>query len=564
MGPITALRAGLVTLVGLAASACASTPAFLGPDEGPQTAYGAVLSASYASGVRDVEASARLYGEALSFDPGSAHVNERAFLSALTAGAFNLADRASVDVIQNEGASQLAYRYVDAARLAGARLSAEPVAEAEADRFSALVASILDDWQVAKQSRRSRDALAEALLNEPMDVSGYRLVHRALLLELAGYDAEAEAAYRAADAALDLRDYTTVLLGAFLERQGRDDDARLAYRAQIARSTGRVNAEVQAALDRMEAGGRAPRRPDPAEAAARALFAPAAFLVRQAPAEYAVLYLRLIERLDPDFALNRRALAELFEQLELYDQALASYDRLDDSAYAYRAGVNAAWLRFRVGDGELAMEQMRALQKGAPFEAELALADMMRFSGDCEAALPIYNRVIEARAEAGEAADWRHAFYVGICLETTEGWQAAEPFYETALALAPDEPMVLNHLGYSWIVGGERVDEGVDLTARAAALAPENGSILDSFGWGLFKIGRNEDAVRWLERAAAQSPANATIQWHLGDAYAAVGRTLEARFQWRRALELDPDADEVALIERRLELGLEAGPEDVS
>ena len=70
--------------------------------------------------------------------------------------------------------------------------------------------------------------------------------------------------------------------------------------------------------------------------------------------------------------------------------------------------------------------------------------------------------------------------------------------------------------------------------------------------------------MRWLERAAAQSPANATIQWHLGDAYAAVGRELEASFQWQRALELDPDANEEALIQRRLQLGLAAGPEDVS
>jgi tetratricopeptide (TPR) repeat protein len=564
MGPISALRAGLIAVIGLAASACAGGPVFLPADDGPQSAYGAVLSASYASRVRDVDASSRLYGEALSFEPDSALVTERAFLAALTAGDFRRADLAAQEAILSEGASQLAHRYVDAARLAGARLVASPATESDADPFSALVAGILVDWMEAKAGRDGRRAVIDRVLTEPMDVTGYRLVHRALLFEVAGRMDEAEAAYRAADASLDLRDFTTVLLGEFLERQGRREDARLLYRAQIARDAGQPDAEVAAALARVEVGGRPPRRPDEEAAAARALFGPAAFLAMQAPPEYATLYLRLIERVDPDFDRGRMALGGLLEQVELNDQALAVYDRLNGSAFAYDAGVSAAWLRFRLGQVEAAVEAARRLSSGPPYNAELALADMLRFTGACGEALEIYDRVIAARTAAGEAEDWRPVFYAALCTEQVSGWAHAEPLHERALELAPNEPIVLNHLGYSWIIGGERVDEGVDLTARAAALAPENGSVLDSFGWGLFKVGRTDDAVRWLERAAAQSPANPTIQWHLGDAYAAVGRTLEAQFQWRRALELDPDPEEIDLLNRRLELGLEAGPADVS
>lgn len=564
MGPISALRAGLIAVIGLAASACAGGPVFLPADDGPQSAYGAVLSASYASRVRDVSASSRLYGEALSFEPDSALVTERAFIAALTAGDFRRADEAAEDAIQAEGASQLAHRYADAARLAGAPIAPALGREANADPFGALVAGILADWTEAKTGRAGRAAVAERLVLEPMDVTGYRLVHRALVFELAGRMDEAEAAYRAADASLNLRDFTSVLLGEFLEREGRTDEAMLLYRAQIARGSGQADAEVATALARVEAGGRPPRRPDAEGAAARALFAPTAFLAVQAPPEYAALYLRLIERVDPDFPRGGMALASVLEEVELNDQALAVYDRLSRTAFGYDAGVSAAWLRFRMGDFDRAMEDARDLSSGPPYNAELALADMLRFTGGCAEALEIYLQVINARAAAEAAVDWRHFFYAGICTEQVDGWTEAEPLYERALELAPNEPIVLNHLGYSWIIGGERVDEGVDLTARAAALAPENGSVLDSFGWGLFKIGRLDDAVRWLERAAAQSPANPTIQWHLGDAYAAVGRTLEAEFQWRRALELDPDPEEIDLLNRRLELGLEAGPADIS
>jgi tetratricopeptide (TPR) repeat protein len=564
MGQIKALRALFAALVGSAVSACASGPFFLPPDDSPQTAYGAVLSASYANRVRDMDASARLYGAALEFEPQSALVSERAFLSALTAGDFERADRAAAGAVQAPDASQLVHRYVDAARLAGARLPASAAEEARADRFNALVAGVLADWSAVKRGGEGREAaFARAQTGGGLQSAAYLLVHRALLLETAGRFDDAEALYRAAEASLDLRNFSVIMLGGFLERRGLADDAAALYQRQIARENGEPDPEVVAALDRVQAGVRAPRLPRPDEAAARALYAPAAFLTARASPEYDVLYLRLIERLDPGFARGRMSLALVLQQTGFGDEALASFDQLADSAFRYDAGVRAAWLRFRTGQQSAAMESLQRLPDAPPFRATLGLADMHRLTGDCAEALALYQTVIAALDSQGEGADWPQLFYAGVCTEATQGFAAAEPLFERALARGPEEPLVLNHLGYSWIIGGVRVDEGVALTERAVALAPENGSILDSYGWGLFKLGRLDEAVRWLERAAAQSPGNPTIQWHLGDAYAAVGRVLEAEFQWRRALELDPEPAEITLLDRRLELGLQAGPVDL-
>lgn len=564
MGQTQALRALFAAFVALAVPACASGPLFLPPDDSPQTAYGAVLSASYASRVRDLDASARLYGAALEFEPQSALVSERAFLSALTAGDFRRADRAAAGAARAPEASQLVHRYIDAARLAGARLPQPTAEEGRADRFNALVAGVLADWSAVKRGGGARDdAFARAGTGGGLQSAAYLLIHRALLLETAGRFNEAEALYRAAEASLDLRNFSVIMLGGFLERRGLADDAAALYQRQIARANGEPDPEVAAALDRVQAGLRPPRLPRPDEAAARALYAPAAFLTARASPEYAVLYLRLIERLDPDFARGRMALAQLLERTNFVDEAIASYDRLASSAFSYDAGVRAAWLRFRAGQRRAAMASLQRLPDGPPFTAPLGLADMLRFTGDCAEALELYQTVIAALDSRGEGADWAPLFYAAVCTEATQGFASAEPLFERALALGPDEPLILNHLGYSWIIGGVRVDEGVALTERAVALAPENGSILDSYGWGLFKLGRLDEAVRWLERAAAQSPENPTIQWHLGDAYAAVGRALEAQFQWRRALELDPEPAEITLLERRLELGLQAGPVDL-
>jgi len=545
-------------------AACTTGPGFLAPDDTPQSVYGSFLAARYANSNRDVEQSARLYADALAFEPESGFISERAFLSALLAGDFDRADDAAVAAVDDPGTARLTDIYITAAQLAGARLDVEASRRARADAFSELIGAMLDQWALVRE-RRVNAALVEAgETSSPFAAAGQLFVHRALLLERGGRAGEAEDAYRAAHATLDMEDFTAVLLGAFLEREGRPDEAAALYRQRIASSGVYPDPDISAALARVEAGGRAPRFPRPDEAAARALFGPATLLTRQAPVDYSALFLRTIERLDPDFQRNQIALAEVLRELELNETALGVYRGVDDGPFAARAGLQAAWMEFQTGDRARAIETAQRLVEAEGSEnARLLLADMMRSSGRCGEAAALYEQVIAARRADGADPDWRHFYYAGVCRQRTEGWLAAEPLFIAGVEAAPNEPRVLNHLGYNWIVLETRVEEGFALVSRAAELAPENGAVLDSLGWGHFKQGRIDEAVRWLEDAVARSPGDPTINWHLGDAYAASGRDLEAEFQWRRALELEPDDRERALIARRLELGLAAGPGDL-
>lgn len=542
---------------------CAPGPGFLAPDDTPQSAYGSFLAARYANTARNVEQSARLYADALSFEPDSTLISERAFLVSLMAGDFARADEAAQAAAGDADAIALIGLYIDAARLSGARIEATTSSQGT-DGFSDLVRAVIAHWALVDQGRVSEAVDASGRIESPFAAAGQVMVHRALLFERAGRHERAETLYRAAHAGLDMPDYTAVLLGAFLERRGRSREAEALYRQRIEAGGAPPDPEIAAALARVTAGERAPRRPRAAQAAAQALFAPAALLTRQAPVDYSALFLRLIERLDPDFQRNTFALAEILKGLELQAAALAAYESLDEGPFSGRAGVQAAWLTFRSGRQEEALAQARALINADGSEStRLVLADMLRASDQCAQAAPIYEQVAAARQRAGLDPDWRHAYYAGVCRQRSQGWAAAEPHLLRALEIAPDEPRVLNHLGYNWIVLETRVEEGFELVRRAAELAPENGAVLDSLGWGHFKQGRVAEAVRWLEDAVSRSPENPTINWHLGDAYAAAGRSLEAQFQWRRTLELDPDPRERDLVRRRLEQGLEAGPEDL-
>ncbi len=556
--------AGLIIGVALLAGSCTAAPSAFAPESEDGSLYGAFLAARYAGAAREPDASARFYAAALSHDPQSEYLSERAFYSALLAGDFDRADAAAPLAARQGGGLQLAHIYLDAARLAGARVRTDRVEPPLAmGPFGEMIGAMLDDWKEVAAGRDGARRAAARAVQGPDTLTGHILIHRALLLEVAGEHAAAEVAYRQADASLDLEGYTTALRGAFLERRGRADEALRLYERHLSRSDN-PDPEVVAGVERINSGARAPRPLRPSQAAARALFAPSALLAASAPVDYAALYLRLVQRLDPDYDRNTMYLASTLERLEMQDAALAAYAQLEGGPFAMTGMVDAAWLNFRLGRTDDAIGQARHLADAdGSLQPRLLLADLYRMSGECRQAVPLYREVIDRRESEGREPDWRYLYFEGVCHQIAGDWESAEARFLSALEIDPDEPRVLNHLGYNWIVLNTNVEEGFELVRRAAEIDPENGAILDSLGWGHFKQGRFDEAVEWLERAAALSPDSAVVNWHLGDAYAAVGRDREAGFQWRRARDLEGDARVTRLVEQRLEGGLSAGPADI-
>jgi len=553
----------VILALALPAASCAGGPRFLAPDDTPQTAYGAFLSARYAAQMRDIAASAAYYDAAFGYEPELAMVADRAFSTALMAGDFERADRLASGAAREGAAGGVASLYGRAVQLAGGRSAAPD--ETQYGPFGELIAVILEDWERVRRGRASAAAEAASGHELPMGAAGYLLIHQALLLEAGGLFERAEDAYRAADRSLGLQDYTTVLLGEFLERRGRRDEAAMVYQRHLARSGRDGDPEIAAALARVRSSGRAPRFPTPQQAAARAIHGPAVLLMSRAPVEFPVLYLRLAQRLDPGFARNTLAAAEALHSLGLSTAARSTYGAIAAGPFAERAAISGAWLDFEAGRTEAAVRRARAMGgSSASPGLRMLLANLLQASGDCEAAEALYISLIEEAEAAGEDVDWRHAYFAGSCKLSRAGWDEAAPLMLRALELAPDQPSVLNDVGYSLIVEGGEVERGLDMVQRAAEMEPENPAFLDSVGWGFYRAGYPGEAIDWLERAIEREPGNAVITWHLGDVYAATGRELEAGFHWRRALELDPDPELAALLERRLSLGLDAGPVEAS
>lgn len=204
------------------------------------------------------------------------------------------------------------------------------------------------------------------------------------------------------------------------------------------------------------------------------------------------------------------------------------------------------------------LEDMAGQEPTRP-DSLIALGDLLRSRDRFAEAEQAYTRAI-ARLPAVEPRHWRLFYTRGIAYERTKRWPLAEADLRKALELQPEQPFVLNYLGYSWVDQGLHLDEAKGMLNRAVELRPDDGFIVDSLGWAYFRLGEHDKAVTYLERAVELQPGDPVLNDHLGDAYWRVGRTREARFQWQRALTFEPEPDAVPLIQDKLARGLADAP----
>ncbi|MES1199948.1 MAG: tetratricopeptide repeat protein, partial [Pseudomonadota bacterium] len=377
---------------------------------------------------------------------------------------------------------------------------------------------------------------------------------RAMALDYAGRTADADAAYAQAESG-------GLWLPVGIERYA-DLKARTGSRdaalAVLNKTDGRLNNPAVAAdAVRLQAGqplGPAPLTP--ARGAAIGLYGLAAVFLQESDQTHGLACLTLALMLDPGLDAARLSYAEAQVGLDHGDAARGALARVPaQSPYAESARIMDAYVLLSQNQNDAAVAEAESVAANGGPRAKRALADIYGDVGRDADAEPIYTALIDAHQ-----ADWRVYFSRGGVRAKLNRWADAEADLRHALELSPDQPEVLNYLGYSWIDRGEHLQEGLAMVQHAAELRPSSGAIVDSLGWAYFKLGDYDQAVTYLERAVELSPADSILNDHLGDAYWRAGRHLEARFQWRRALTFNPaDADRPG-IEAKVANGLPALP----
>ena len=307
------------------------------------------------------------------------------------------------------------------------------------------------------------------------------------------------------------------------------------------------------------AGGELPRLVESAQSgAAEALYGLGASLGRRGGEDLGLVYLQLSLYLEPDHPLALLSLADLYESLKKPALAIKVYERIPANSPLHRnAAIQMATDLDALDRSDEAEKHLTALIKEHPddLEAIMALGNVLRGHKKFAECADVYSQAVAALPHPVKA-NWVLFYFRGICYERSHQWPKSEADLKKALELFPEQPHVLNYLGYSWIDQGVHLDDGMAMIKRAVQQRPDDGYIVDSLGWAYFRIGNYEEAVKQLERAIELKPEDPTINDHLGDAYWRIGRTLEAKFQWAHARDLKPDPEDLPKILAKLKDGL--------
>jgi len=522
---------------------------------------GNYLAAIVAGSARDTLAASTFFNEALRADPKNRDLIERAFVASLANGSMDAAISLAKKVIVRDRSNGLARLAMGVDHLKNGRYAA---ARADfsggGDRSRDITSTLLNAWSYAgaKDTRRAMATL-DALRDDVFVV--FRDYHAALIADLAGDTAEAERRFRAVYAVERNTLRIVDAYARFLANHGRRDEAIALYKdfGEVAPN----HPVVVDAIAKLEAGKPLPPFVRTAsEGAGEALFGLGSAGGRQGDELALLIYLRLSLDLAPQNALALIALADVYERMKQGEAAIDLYDSVPkDSPLRVNADIQSALLLEALGKSNEASEHLSSIVAANPKneEALTALGNLQRSRKLFSDAAATYSRVLELQP-LPDKSQWVIYYYRGISNERRKNWPQAEADLKKALELNPDQPLVLNYLGYSWVDQGANLDEAFRMLRRAVDLRQRDGYVVDSLGWAYYRLGRYEDAVRELEKAIDLKPSDPVINDHLGDAYWRVGRELEARFQWNHARDLGPEPEELPKILDKIKNGLSDKP----
>jgi tetratricopeptide (TPR) repeat protein len=539
--------------------ACAVTTSS-GAVPSTETPFGAYLAGRHAEETRDYAAAASWFEDALKTDPRSPELISRTFLMEADEGHFDrarsLAER-ELNVDPTDAVAELILMIdrIKAGDKAGALARAEAL---PADGVHRFLGPLARGWmRIATGDLAGADAALRQLdkFNGFAPLEYYQL---GLLYDFAGQPDTAEEYFKKTlEATGRLNWRLTDAMANFYERHGRADEADALYQRFINENSGSELAE--SVLNRKPAEPTAPLIDSAEEGFAEALFDLASVVNQPETIDLALLYARCALELRPHLALAQLLLSDVLGAQDKPEESLAILAEIPTSSpYSWSARLRVAADLEMLDRTDEAIAQLKEMSAEAPTRAgaDMQLGDLLRGKKRFTEAVEAYDEAIRRLAAAGMPERWSLYYSRGIALERTGQWKPSETDLLHALELKPEQPLVLNYLGYSWIDRGENLERGLKMIEKAVELRPEDGYIVDSLGWAHYRLGDYSSAVQYLEKAIELVPEDPTINDHLGDAYWQSGRPSEARFQWRRALQFGPEEDEIKPIEAKLDRGL--------
>jgi tetratricopeptide (TPR) repeat protein len=516
------------------------------------SAYGAFLAGQGALNDGAGAEAAAYFARAELEGGASDLLRDRAFTAAVLAGDITKAAALAPDGVESSEATKRLGQLVKGVEFMaqGDGKSAQAALSGDAIGFPHRgAAALLSPWAAAMAGDQE-GALVRPEMRGDRVVDYFGQLGQAYLYERGRRYDEAETNYKALTGSDAPGDIAVQAYGAFLERRGRRPDAIALYDRALTSQPN--NQGLIASRARAASGKGAPAAPTLRQGAAQVLVAPAAGMLAAKQEQLGLAYLRLALRLDPGRDTAWLLVGDIMEAAGDVEGARAAYSKPRPGSSEYAAAHSKlAWSYQNAKQPDVALKMAQEAAVRGDAEAKLTYADLLRVNERYAESAKELTVLIDESA----SPDWRLLYMRGIAYERAGAWPEGERDLKAALELRPDEPELLNYLGYTWIDRGERLAEALGMVERAVAANPQSGAMIDSLGWAHYRLGDYKKAVDLLEQAVELEAGDPEINNHLGDAYWRVGRRIEAEFQWRRVLTLDPDAKIKADVDAKLASG---------
>ncbi|MGG7516451.1 tetratricopeptide repeat protein [Allorhizobium undicola] len=532
---------------------------------------GAYLAARTANADRDFPLAVALYGKALRYEPNDKELRESLMLSHFMAGNFVEGVKLARDLRKDPAVERITTmaRGLDAIRTRDYKEAEKILAYKGPNDLDRLTNALLVAW-ARMGAGRGKEAIAQIeALKGPGWYAIFKNYNIGAMAAAIGDTAKARSALSSVitdrEGGATAPDTYLRAVMALATLEARDGNRQKAMDAIAAGDEMITNYAPFKALQQQIEKGEKPeqviRTAD--QGAASVLFSIGGALNRQGAQDTVALYLQLSRALYPDAADMLILLGGIAEANKQNDLAISYYKLVKEESPMRRISELQLGLALaETGKDKEARDHLKGLIASDPADIRsyLAYGSVLSDAKDYAEMADNYDKAVAAIGPTPAKSHWSVFFQRGIAYERLKKWDQAEPNFRKALELNPDQPQVLNYLGYSWVDMNRNLQEGLEMIKKAVELKPDDGYIVDSLGWAYYRLGRFDEAVEELERAVQLKAGDATINDHLGDAYWRVDRKLEAVFQWRQALAFKPEADLEPKIREKLENGLPALP----
>lgn len=526
-----------------------------------QNAAGTYLAARQAAFDSNFKEASKYYLRAIAANPDNPMILENGMVALIASGDIQNAIEVA-QKLQSQGFSSEFTRLVlTAQKFSNGEFADVELPGSETSDLERLIGGLAKAWADIGTGQMSDALNAFETLASEDDFASFIRYHQALAFALVGDFEETQAILsgeKYGELVLTVRGIEAQAKS--LIQLGRDADALALIDSSLA---ARYSAQLEALRERI-ADGEAIDYDFvtlPAEGLAEVYFTFASLLEGRASAENTLVYARLADFLTGNQHVAAKILiAEELDRVAQYDLAVEAYASIptDDPAF-FPAELGRASTLFAADKRDAAIEALKNLAKSHP-EAPLVYASLGDFEGrerNDDAAVEAYSTAIDLLGPQNPQS-WRIHYARGIVHERNKRFDAMEEDFRQALVYSPENPDVLNYLGYSLVEQRIKLDEALEMIKTAVERRPDSGYITDSLGWIFYRLERFEEAVEPMERAVELLPVDPIVNDHLGDVYWMVGRFREAEFQWKRALSFEPIEKEEERIRRKLAVGLDA------